>query len=626
MKNFSVNGYKAFNNIKEFEFAPINLLIGKNGSGKSNLINSMLLLKEVFSKRRLDALSEIFNERDKARGIRNENQINIGNYCLNSVITTPFSTDGLFSKSTINSNSNKKYFEISFRLNLDFFKDNFIINLRYQLNLKEGELNGPAYLSEIIIKSVDKKTTLLEIKSIDDKESNIKINTKYVNLFLKQLELKYKKLHPNDDGSSAEAGNYADGYDQYKKEIGPDGTIKKLMTPFTKIESLELLGKVPSINIGNDNVSLISLYREHIEIKDNSEDTITSENTAPDSKRNKELFLKELNGNGRNVIGRVGDVFNGLTGTKLSYFSEFQLPLSSISYEDFEIPKSENTKDETVMSFEPNKELNFILHYMILKNISNAISRANEDLNEYLYIPPSRSSFYRAANTNTEITKKIKDQLIEITNRDSWSRPYINFFNNWINELKLPNFKPLKNLRELYDILSSKNELLSDSGYGINQLIPLLASISFFNENFDYSNFDAHVDNGDGISKQINASNFFLIEEPEANLHPSYQSKLADIFIDSAWKFGHQFVIETHSEYMVRKFQYWVAKGKIKPSDVNIYYFDNKNEDPEIKDLIIKKISINKDGSLSEPFGEGFFDEATNWQFELLKIKNAQNN
>jgi predicted ATPase len=77
---------------------------------------------------------------------------------------------------------------------------------------------------------------------------------------------------------------------------------------------------------------------------------------------------------------------------------------------------------------------------------------------------------------------------------------------------------------------------------------------------------------------------------------------------------------------MVRKFQYWVAKGKIKPSDVNIYYFDNKNEDPEIKDLIIKKISINKDGSLSEPFGEGFFDEATNWQFELLKIKNAQNN
>jgi predicted ATPase len=72
---------------------------------------------------------------------------------------------------------------------------------------------------------------------------------------------------------------------------------------------------------------------------------------------------------------------------------------------------------------------------------------------------------------------------------------------------------------------------------------------------------------------------------------------------------------------MVRKFQYWVAKGKIKPTDVNIFYFDNKNDDPLINDLLIKKISINKDGSLSEPFGEGFYDEAINWKFELLKLK-----
>ena len=32
MKKYLVKGYKAFNKIKEFEFAPITLLIGKNGS------------------------------------------------------------------------------------------------------------------------------------------------------------------------------------------------------------------------------------------------------------------------------------------------------------------------------------------------------------------------------------------------------------------------------------------------------------------------------------------------------------------------------------------------------------------------------------------------------------------
>lgn len=118
----------------------------------------------------------------------------------------------------------------------------------------------------------------------------------------------------------------------------------------------------------------------------------------------------------------------------------------------------------------------------------------------------------------------------------------------------------------------------------------------------------------------------FLIEEPEANLHPSFQSKLADLFIDSASKFNHNFIIETHSEYMVRKFQYWVAKGKIKSEDVKIYYFDNQNNDSEVKDLDLTEISILQNGDLSKPFGEGFYDEAINLQYELLRIKKSQEN
>ena len=98
------------------------------------------------------------------------------------------------------------------------------------------------------------------------------------------------------------------------------------------------------------------------------------------------------------------------------------------------------------------------------------------------------------------------------------------------------------------------------------------------------------------------------------------------MFIDASYKYNHQLLIETHSEYLVRKFQYWVAKGKIRPTDLSIYYFDNKNEDSLIRDVVIKKISINKDGSLSEPFGEGFFDEADKIALELFLIKKHQVN
>ncbi len=51
-----------------------------------------------------------------------------------------------------------------------------------------------------------------------------------------------------------------------------------------------------------------------------------------------------------------------------------------------------------------------------------------------------------------------------------------------------------------------------------------------------------------------------LLEEPESNLHPNLQSKLADFLIDASDRFGIKWVIETHSEYFIRKLQYWTAK------------------------------------------------------------------
>ena len=113
-----------------------------------------------------------------------------------------------------------------------------------------------------------------------------------------------------------------------------------------------------------------------------------------------------------------------------------------------------------------------------------------------------------------------------------------------------------------------------------------------------------------------------MIEEPEANLHPNFQSKIADLIIDSAWKFNNQFLIETHSEYLVRKLQYWVAKGKILPEVVQIYYF-TKDEN---KGTQIKSINILKDGSLSGEFGDGFYDEADRISLELYMTQLAQQN
>ena len=146
-----------------------------------------------------------------------------------------------------------------------------------------------------------------------------------------------------------------------------------------------------------------------------------------------------------------------------------------------------------------------------------------------------------------------------------------------------------------------------------------------------------------------------LIEEPETHLHPKYQSMLAEMFLDAYTTYNIQFVIETHSEYLIRKFQTFVAKydggrilsekiGEVGSSrlnglvdfnmegfakafrttmdrdEVSVYYLYEKDEQSECEPLV-KKLELKEDGRLASQFGPGFFDEADNLAMDLLSMK-----
>lgn len=166
---------------------------------------------------------------------------------------------------------------------------------------------------------------------------------------------------------------------------------------------------------------------------------------------------------------------------------------------------------------------------------------------------------------------------------------------------------------------------LADLGFGLSQLIPILlkvftlvpkieGNLSLFASAEDYFHILADLKN-----------ELLIVEEPEANLHPNFQSKLADFLVLTQKYYPVIFIIETHSEYLIRKLQYLTAKGEISPDDSVIYYFnpDDRVTDKEPK---VKEITINEAGILSKRFGPGFFDEATNLQFELTKLNRSQNN
>ncbi len=174
-----------------------------------------------------------------------------------------------------------------------------------------------------------------------------------------------------------------------------------------------------------------------------------------------------------------------------------------------------------------------------------------------------------------------------------------------------------------------EGKLLADYGYGISQLISILIEIETAILRTENVRKSGVIDYSKGVADifgVFNARSFedvrkprtIAIEEPEIHQHPSFQSRLAEMFVDAMNTYNIQFILETHSEYLVRKLQNLVAKSVIPREKVALLYV---NESPDSEGGKIRQIEIAEDGRLQEPFGPGFFDEADSLAMNLLMIK-----
>jgi predicted ATPase len=225
--------------------------------------------------------------------------------------------------------------------------------------------------------------------------------------------------------------------------------------------------------------------------------------------------------------------------------------------------------------------------------------RYNDNLNLIALL----KAFQKLPTIDYENTDKV------LNHEDDYSMEKI-YINSWLYRFGIIDFKTELQVKPIsaggYDVLVKKNDRLmhlTEIGYGFTQLIPVILKICM------------------AKNKTI------IIEEPEANLHPALQSKLADLFYQAAKYTGNQFIIETHSEYLIRKLQYLTAKldEELNPDDTVIYYFFPPNEISDNSSQIMQ-IKIQADGSLTKDFGGGFFDEADNIALDIFLLKKSQKN
>jgi len=111
---------------------------------------------------------------------------------------------------------------------------------------------------------------------------------------------------------------------------------------------------------------------------------------------------------------------------------------------------------------------------------------------------------------------------------------------------------------------------LSDVGFGISRFLPIIVA-----------------------DLQLPKNSTLYIAQPEIHLHPSVQSLFGDYLTNQIKTSSKNYVLETHSEYLLNRIRLAIVKGEINSEDVNIIFVDNQS-----KDNITHKISFSKKGQI----------------------------
>lgn len=220
----------------------------------------------------------------------------------------------------------------------------------------------------------------------------------------------------------------------------------------------------------------------------------------------------------------------------------------------------------------------------------------------YYFLDESNSSYYFDAQSGQRLAEILK------RNKDLEER-----INEWLKDFEINiSVNEFKDI--IHKIKVSQNGLkldITDVGFGYSQILPILVQ-GFMSEN----------------------NSMTIIEQPEIHLHPKMQAALADLFIDiissptkktkaSSQAKQKTLLIETHSEYMLKRLRRRIAEGKISNNDVAIYFIESRNK-TNSGSAIIKKVNVSSLGDIEWP--EDFYITAYDDDIEFLKRKIKKNN
>jgi predicted ATP-dependent endonuclease of OLD family len=422
----------------------------------------------------------------------------------------------------------------------------------------------------------------------------------YVGEKFEKGKLKSLKFNSNIDNSFLSINHIA--ANEYQVELDTNFYYKTRVNDeiFEDVKSYEAMLFTTLQNIEQKNKDLINLnnLKERITLKNEVEDL---------SKFTKKLKdkIKDLN----NRLSRNNHILQ--PKINLGEFDSFRnLDRVLLRALSFYINDDKTNKGYTNKKSEMQKITN------MLESISDSLKlnlshlSPNRNTQTRLYVNGEKSNdIYSIINEYYEYPILKKSQADE-------------FLKYWMakfdigEDYKITPIHGLATIIEINEVSNNDNSWINlvDKGFGAGQIFSILLRIATFINKIELQNNSKSKTKEAYLS--LKEKLILLIEEPEANLHPKFQSLLAEMFYQAAITFGLQFIIETHSEYMIRSSQLIHLNQVNKEKNVfSIYYFDKEGP---------YKMNMLDNGKFDRNFGEGFYDEASKNTMALIQKQKRQ--
>lgn len=554
IQKISFQNYKAFEK-GEIKLKPITILLGANSVGKSSLINLLLMLQQTANSTNYKSALRLHGE-----------NVSMGE-CEN-----------IF--------RNK---ETSKNIIIDFdFKSESLKDL-----LKKGLFND--FISQIF-------QPIQFLARFPDEELKQSVNIELNQFLNKRREIDEKIYHSKDS---------------FLKLLS---TIETLNSSFEKNrKQSDIIRYYLKRNDGtslNDKKTLELMFDYLFEVKKIKDDLFNLSFELCHVKSNKEDVIKmctvSLSNNGRKILNFKFDLNQNNTAYKniviTSDFTDKEEMFDKKAKEEF--LKLINF-DSTIFSWVPNfnknnrdfffrnfnEEESSIVTQTITQIIEQAIlsikSQFTRELVNHvspLRAHPKRYYFLDKANINTildtldgnSLTETLKENTIVKNKVNTWLKTFglhvdVSTLQDVIHKLKIQQY--------------SLDLDITDVGFGISQILPVIVQ--------GFLSYD---------------NSLTMIEQPEIHLHPKMQADLADLFIDvvtgsipqkkvfknKQYPIAMKYLlIETHSEYLLRRLRRRISEGKISAQDVAIYFVvppKDRNSSAEIQEK-----EVSEDGAFDWP-------------------------